>query len=151
MCDFDASGHLTVEVLEKLGVPRDADFYLCGPAPFLRDLSDGLKAWGVLDHRVNTENFGPGKSITPGIVDPSPAAPHPPEGPEGSGPRVPLVRKRPQCVLQREFSSLLELAEAVPVRWSCGQGSATPAKAAYSSAVSTTNPNRSSRLPRAIC
>ena len=72
--DFDASGRLTIEVLEKLGVPRDADFYPCGPAAFLRDLSDGLKAWGVLDHRVHTENFGPGKSITPGVVDPSHAA-----------------------------------------------------------------------------
>ncbi len=122
--DFDASGHLTVEVLEKLGVPRDADFYLCGPAPFLRDLSDGLKAWGVLDHRVNTENFGPGKSITPGIVDPSPAAPHPPEGPEGSGPRVSLVRSGLNVSWNAKFSSLLELAEAcgVPVRWSCRTG-----------------------------
>src|SRR5215813_4035269 len=29
--DFDAPGHLGVPVLEELGVPRDADFYLCGP------------------------------------------------------------------------------------------------------------------------
>jgi ferredoxin-NADP reductase/ferredoxin len=122
--DFDASGRLTVEVLEKLGVPRDADFYLCGPAPFLRDLSEGLKAWGVLDHRVHTENFGPGKSITPGVVDPSPAAPHLPEGPEGSGPRVSLVRSGLNVSWNAKFSSLLEVAEAcdVPVRWSCRTG-----------------------------
>ena len=122
--DFDASGRLTIEVLEKLGVPRDADFYLCGPAAFLRDLSDGLKAWGVLDHRVHTENFGPGKSITPGVVDPSHAAPHPPEGPEGSGPRVSLVRSGLNVSWNAKFSSLLELAEAcdVPVRWSCRTG-----------------------------
>ena len=30
--DFDAPGHLDVAALEQLGVPRDADFYLCGPA-----------------------------------------------------------------------------------------------------------------------
>ena len=42
-------------MLEKLGVPRDADLYLCGPAPFLRDLSNGLMAWGVSDDRVHTE------------------------------------------------------------------------------------------------
>jgi ferredoxin-NADP reductase len=41
---FDASGRITVEVFKTLGVPRDADFYLCGPAPFLRDLSTGLVA-----------------------------------------------------------------------------------------------------------
>src|SRR5262249_47936028 len=33
--DFDATGRLEVPVLEKLGVPRDADFYLCGPTAFL--------------------------------------------------------------------------------------------------------------------
>ena len=122
--DFDASGHLTVEVLEKLGVPRDADFYLCGPAPFLRDLSDGLMAWGVSNPRVHTEIFGSGKSITPGVVDPSQAAPHPPEGPEGSGPRVSLVRSGLSVSWNAKFSSLLELAEAcdVPVRWSCRTG-----------------------------
>jgi ferredoxin len=122
--DFDASGRLTIEVLEKLRVPRDADFYPCGPAAFLRDLSDGLKAWGVLDHRVHTENFGPGKSITPGVVDPSHAAPHPPKGPEGSGPRVSLVRNGLNVSWNAKFSSLLELAEAcdVPVRWSCRTG-----------------------------
>ena len=29
--DFDAAGRLTATVLEKLGVPRESDFYLCGP------------------------------------------------------------------------------------------------------------------------
>src|SRR3954447_17342295 len=29
--DFDAAGRLTVTVLEKLGVPRESAFYLCGP------------------------------------------------------------------------------------------------------------------------
>jgi MOSC domain-containing protein YiiM/ferredoxin-NADP reductase len=42
--DFDAAGHLNVTVLKKLGVPREADFYLCGPAAFLQDLTNGLAA-----------------------------------------------------------------------------------------------------------
>ena len=122
--DFDASGRITVEVLEKLGVPRDADFYLCGPAPFLRDLSDGLMAWGVSNDRVHTEIFGPGKPITPGVVDPSHAAPHPPAGPVGSGPRVSFVRSGLNVCWNAKFSSLLEFAEAcdVPVRWACRTG-----------------------------
>jgi len=122
--DFDASGRITVEVLEKLGVPRDADFYLCGPAAFLRDLSDGLVTWGVSDDRVHTEIFGPGKPITPGVVDPSHAPPHPPGGPLGSGPRVSLVRSGLNVCWNAKFSSLLEFAEAcdVPVRWACRTG-----------------------------
>jgi MOSC domain-containing protein YiiM/ferredoxin-NADP reductase len=45
--DFDEAGHIAVDVLEKLGVPRDADFYMCGPATFLQDLTAGLATWGV--------------------------------------------------------------------------------------------------------
>src|SRR5262249_32104972 len=33
--DFDATGHLTRPVLDEVGVPRDADVYLCGPARFM--------------------------------------------------------------------------------------------------------------------
>jgi ferredoxin-NADP reductase/MOSC domain-containing protein YiiM/ferredoxin len=122
--DFDASGRITAEVLEKLGVPRDSDFYLCGPAPFLRDLSNGLMAWGVSDDRVHTEIFGPGKSITPGVVDPSHAPPHPPTGPVGSGPRVSFARSGLNVCWNAKFSSLLDFAEAcdVPVRWACRTG-----------------------------
>ena len=32
--DYDAAGRLNVTALEKLGVPRESDFYLCGPAGF---------------------------------------------------------------------------------------------------------------------
>ncbi len=122
--DFDAAGRITVEALEKLGVPRDADFYLCGPSPFLRDLSDGLMAWGVSNERVHSETFGPEKSITPGVVDPSQATPHQPAGAVGSGPRVSLVRSGLSVCFSAKYSSLLELAEAcdVPVRWSCRTG-----------------------------
>ena len=122
--DFDASGRITVEALEKLGVPCDADFYLCGPAGFLLDLGDGLVAWGVSDARVHTEIFGPGKPITPGVVDRSHAPPHPPEGPVGSGPRVSFVRSGINVGWNAKFSSLLDFAEAcdVPVRWSCRTG-----------------------------
>jgi ferredoxin-NADP reductase/ferredoxin len=122
--DFDASGRLTVEVLKKLGLPRAADFYLCGPAPFLRDLSNGLRAWGVSDNRVHTEIFGPGEPITPGVVDPSHAAPHPPAGTGGSGPRVSFARSGLNVCWNAKFSSLLDFAEAcdVPVSWACRTG-----------------------------
>ena len=90
----------------------------------MRDLSNGLMAWGVSDDRVHTEIFGPSKPITPGVVDPSHAAPHPPEGTVGSGPRVSLVRSGLNVCWNAKFSSLLEFAEAcdVPVRWACRTG-----------------------------
>jgi ferredoxin-NADP reductase len=122
--DFDAPGHLDVAVIEKLGVPRSADFYLCGPAAFLRDLTAGLAAWGIDAKRVHTEIFGPGESTTPGVINATARPPHPPAAPAGPGPRVSFARSGLSVAWDPEFQSLLELAEAcdVPVRWSCRTG-----------------------------
>jgi len=122
--DFDAPGRLTISALEEVGVPRDADFYLCGPSAFLRDLTAGLAGWGVARGRIHTEVFGPGESTTPGIA-PAPAhAPHPPLGSAGSGPLVSFARSGISVRWSASFGSLLELAEAcdVPVRWACRTG-----------------------------
>ena len=43
------------------GVPTDADFYLCGPGPFMDDIAAALTARGVAPDRVSTEIFGPGE------------------------------------------------------------------------------------------
>jgi ferredoxin-NADP reductase/MOSC domain-containing protein YiiM len=122
--DFDESGHIAVDVLEKLGIPHDADFYLCGPAPFLRDLTAGLAALGVSDERVHSEIFGAGKPITPGIAETPHASPHLPEGAAGPGPPVSFARSGLTVFWDPKFPSLLDFAEAcdVPVRWSCRTG-----------------------------
>ena len=122
--DFDQPGHIAVDALAKLNVPRDADFYLCGPAAFLRDLTAELKSWGIPDDCVHSEIFGAEKAITPGIAEASHAAPHPPEGPSGPGPRVSFARSGLNVPWDPKFPSLLDFAEAcdVPVRWSCRTG-----------------------------
>ena len=48
--DYDSVGHVDTPLLDRLGVARDADFYLCGPPSFLRDLTAGLKTWGARFH-----------------------------------------------------------------------------------------------------
>jgi ferredoxin-NADP reductase/MOSC domain-containing protein YiiM len=122
--DFDAAGHLTVAAIEKLSVPRESDFYLCGPPAFLEDLTAGLSGWGVLHDRIHTEVFGSGKSITPGVVKAPLRLPHVPSGPAGAGPRISFARAGLTVSWDSRFQSLLELAEAcdVPVRWSCRTG-----------------------------
>ena len=40
--DFDATGHVSRQVLEEAGVPREADVYLCGPARFMADMKEAL-------------------------------------------------------------------------------------------------------------
>lgn len=122
--DFDSVGHVDAPLLDRLKVARDADFYLCGPPAFLRQLTEGLKTWGVDPPRIHEEVFGPEASITPGIAPVSHAAVHPPAGTPGTGPQVTFVRSGLSVRWDSRYSSLLELAEAcdVPVQWSCRAG-----------------------------
>ena len=122
--EFDATGHLGIPVLDELGVPSDANFYLCGPSTFLRDLRVSLSAWGVAADHVHLEIFGPGESMTPGISA-EPARPvHVPVGPAGQGPQVSFARSGLTVRWDAKYQNLLEFAEAcdVPVRWSCRTG-----------------------------
>jgi ferredoxin-NADP reductase len=123
--DYDAVGHLDLATLDALAVPRDSEFYLCGPPRFMDDWTAGLATWGVSAERIRTEIFAGLDSITPGIVGAVRREPHAPSDAPGSGPLVSFARSG----LTVHFStskhrSLLELAEAcdVPVRWSCRTG-----------------------------
>ena len=122
--DFDAAGRLSVGVIEELGAPREADFYLCGPAAFMSGLTAGLIDWGVAAGRLHSENFGAGPALNPGVAAISPRAPHPPDRPPGAGPMVSFARSNLALRWDSAFQSLLELAEAcdVPVRWACRTG-----------------------------
>jgi ferredoxin-NADP reductase/MOSC domain-containing protein YiiM/ferredoxin len=121
--NFDALGHIEAALLEKLGVPRESDYYLCGPSSFLQSMREGLGSWGVAAGNVNMEIFGTLEGITPGIAGVE-HSPHLPEGPAGTGPSVSFARSGITAAWDPKFGSLLELAEAcdVPVRWSCRSG-----------------------------
>jgi ferredoxin-NADP reductase len=121
--DYDSVGHVDTPLLDRLGVARDADFYLCGPPSFLRDLTAGLKTWGADSTRIHAEVFGPETPITPGIAPSHPRV-HPPAGKPGAGPQISFTRSGLTVSWDSRFSSLLELAEAcdVPVQWSCRTG-----------------------------
>jgi len=113
-----------MDILKGLRVPPEADFYLCGPAGFLRDLTAGLAAWGVSDGSILTEVFGSLKPITPGVVDTPHRPPHAPPAQPSTGPRVSFGRSGLNVCWDPKFLNLLDLAEAcdVPVRWSCRTG-----------------------------
>ena len=118
--DFDGAGRLNMRALQELDVPRNGDFYICGPSSFMSDLTAGLKELGVASDRIHTETFGAGPSITPGIADAASRPPHLPAELPGSGPLVSFARSGLSVRWTPTFQSLLELAEAcdVPVRWS---------------------------------
>jgi len=122
--DFDSVGRLTASLLAELEPPRDAQAYLCGPAPFMDDISAGLAAMGIEASRIHTEPFGPAPGLTPGIAATPDRTPHPPAGQPGNGPTIEFARSNLAVPWSSDYSSLLEFAEAcdVPVRWSCRTG-----------------------------
>jgi ferredoxin-NADP reductase/MOSC domain-containing protein YiiM/ferredoxin len=122
--DFDNVGRLTASLLAELEPPRSAEAYLCGPVPFMDEISAGLAAMGIDASRIHTEPFGPAPSLTPGIAATPARTPHPPAGQPGSGPTIEFARSNLAVPWSRDYTSLLELAEAcdVPVRWSCRTG-----------------------------
>jgi ferredoxin-NADP reductase/MOSC domain-containing protein YiiM/ferredoxin len=122
--DFDSAGRLTGSELAALEPPRDAQAYLCGPTPFMDEISASLAALGIGASRIHTEPFGPAPSITPGIAATPARKPHPPTGQPGDGPTIEFARSNLAIPWSSDYSSLLELAEAcdVPVRWSCRTG-----------------------------
>jgi ferredoxin-NADP reductase/MOSC domain-containing protein YiiM len=121
--DFDAPGRLDVQMLKELNLPRNGDFFVCGPAAFMNDLTVGLASVGAKPNRIHTEMFGAGPSITPGVAASPRRLPHVPLVP-GSGALVSFARSGLTVRWNPTFHTLLELAEAcdVPVRWSCRTG-----------------------------
>jgi ferredoxin-NADP reductase len=121
---FDARGHMAVAAFEELKIPRQSDFYLCGPPAFMRTLRAELAAWGVGPERIRTEVFGAGESGTPGIVNAHQRPVHAPAGAPQTGLVVSFARSNLSTRWDPKYPSLLELAEAcdVPVRWSCRTG-----------------------------
>ena len=123
--DFDVAGRLSRAVFDAVGVPRDADVYLCGPARFMADMKEALASFGVAPERIHVEIFNGGESLTPGVVGAVARAPHLPAGDAGAGPLVSFARSGIAARWNASaWQSILELAEAcdVPVRWACRSG-----------------------------
>jgi ferredoxin-NADP reductase len=123
--DFDATGHLSQSVFDEVGVPREADVYLCGPTRFMADMKEALATLGVAPERIHVELFNGSESITPGVVGAAPRAPHLPKDDADTGPLVSFARSGIAAHWNASaYQSILELAEAcdVPARWSCRTG-----------------------------
>lgn len=117
---YSAAGRLTKDRLAALGIPADAEAYVCGPVAFMADMTAGLATLGVTN--VHTEQFSARAPLNPGLTGEPPRQPHEPLGPPGTGPLVTFARSGLTVPFGR--STVLELAEAcdVPTRWSCRTG-----------------------------
>ena len=123
--DFDATGHLSRSVFDEVGIPREAEVYLCGPTRFMADMKEALVASGVALERIHFEIFNGGELMTSGVVGAATRAPHVPKDDANTGPLVSFARSGIAAHWRSSaYQSILDLAEAcnVPVRWSCRTG-----------------------------
>jgi len=58
--DYDFEGRLDVTKIADRVIAPDADYYICGPVPFMRAQRDALVALGVEPTHIHTEVFGSG-------------------------------------------------------------------------------------------
>jgi ferredoxin-NADP reductase/MOSC domain-containing protein YiiM/ferredoxin len=123
--NFNVAGRLSQSILNEVGVPRDADVYVCGPTRFMADMKRAFATLGVAPERIHVELFNGSESMTPGVIGATTRAPHLPKNDANTGPLVSFARSGIAAHWNESaYQSILELAEAcdVPVRWSCRTG-----------------------------
>ncbi|KAL2834580.1 globin-like protein [Aspergillus pseudoustus] len=56
--DYDHVGRVNVAKIKDQVLLSDADYYICGPSPFMKAQSKGLRQLGVHPNRIHMEVFG---------------------------------------------------------------------------------------------
>lgn len=57
--DYDRRGFIKLEELTDVVLQPDADYYICGPIPFMRIQHDALRSLDVPETKIHYEVFGP--------------------------------------------------------------------------------------------
>jgi ferredoxin-NADP reductase len=103
--DYLVHGRVTADLIRS-HVHANLPFYLCGPPEFMRELYEGLKAWGVADSDLHMEAFGPASIRRPSADSPQPAAA------SGPVPQITCAQSHQTLAWNIQSTSLLDLAEA---------------------------------------
>jgi ferredoxin-NADP reductase len=102
--DYDHAERVSVDLFKRLLPSNNYDFYTCGPAPMMDQITRELEKWGVPEHRIHFEAFGAAtvKRVSKDLI------------PSASGPpiQVEFARSGNTLLWDNSFTSLLEFAEA---------------------------------------
>ncbi|PEJ56625.1 NO-inducible flavohemoprotein [Bacillus sp. AFS002410] len=61
--NFKKQGYIDTEWLKNNMKSNNADYYVCGPVPFLKSIITSLKELGIKDTQIHYEFFGPSMSL----------------------------------------------------------------------------------------
>ncbi|HVJ33440.1 MAG TPA: pyridoxamine 5'-phosphate oxidase family protein [Terriglobia bacterium] len=109
--DYDVAGRIDMALLKAALPFNDYDFYLCGPAPFMQSVYDGLRGLSIADARIHAEAFGPASlNRKPDAAAQLPA--HLTHAPATASVKVVFAGAGKEARWEPGGGSLLELAEA---------------------------------------
>ncbi|WP_299094624.1 NO-inducible flavohemoprotein [uncultured Metabacillus sp.] len=66
--NYDKEGFIDLEWLKSVLPNNQADFYFCGPVPFMKMMYRVLKEWGVPAENIHFEFFGPAGQLEEPVV-----------------------------------------------------------------------------------
>ncbi|WP_428908578.1 NO-inducible flavohemoprotein [Niallia sp. Krafla_26] len=61
--EYDKEGFVDLEWLQSIVKDTSADFYFCGPVPFMKSIYHILKEWEVATEKIHYEFFGPAGTL----------------------------------------------------------------------------------------
>lgn len=57
--DYHYQERVSVDLFKKVLPSSNFEFFMCGPPPMMKSITEGLSEWGVPDKHVHLEAFGP--------------------------------------------------------------------------------------------
>ncbi|NNU84523.1 NO-inducible flavohemoprotein [Geobacillus sp. BMUD] len=61
---FGKEGRIDLAWMQSVIPVKNADFYFCGPVPFMKTVYHALQQWGVPEEHIHYEFFGPAGDLT---------------------------------------------------------------------------------------
>ena len=112
---FQSTGHINIEMIQAL-VGRDAEFFLCGSPPFLKEIREGLQKWGVPEEKVFFESFMKASAVPSNSTSSAEV--------EDEMTEISFTQSGKMLTWEAQYNSILEFAEAneLNLDYSCRQG-----------------------------
>jgi ferredoxin-NADP reductase/MOSC domain-containing protein YiiM len=124
--DFDFRGRADAYSLERLRLPKGADYYVCGPSSFMSDVRAALEGLAAEPSHIHEELFDgtTGKPVSGFPTHPVIATTTPLQNILANDVDVTFAKAGVTVRWDPRLGSLLELAEAnsIPSKWSCRSG-----------------------------
>ncbi|WP_369900423.1 NO-inducible flavohemoprotein [Bacillus manliponensis] len=61
--NYNKEGFIDLSWLQSIVPSKEAEFYFCGPVPFMRHINETLTEWAVSEEHIHFEFFGPSTSL----------------------------------------------------------------------------------------